>query len=100
MVVVVVLRLTPLTPQVSSFSIFGAGLAAAVDDNGRALLVFGGGGGASRTGVPNALVVTQLNPAFQMELVGEHRTGLAPVQSLALSADGRRLVALQVEYGM
>ncbi|EOD16239.1 hypothetical protein EMIHUDRAFT_451505 [Emiliania huxleyi CCMP1516] len=87
---------TPATPalETTPFSLFDAALARRGAD-GESLLVFGGGGGASKTGVPNALVVTRLDASWQMQLVGEHRTGLAPVQSLALSPTADRLACLQ-----
>ena len=84
----------PTSSMTSSFSLFDAALARRGAD-GESLLVFGGGGGASKTGVPNALVVTRLDASWQMQLVGEHRTGLAPVQSLALSPTADRLACLQ-----
>eukprot|EP00962_Isochrysis_galbana_P032814 scaffold10856_cov100-Isochrysis_galbana.AAC.10 len=84
----------PRSVLTSSFSLLSAGLSSAASD-GTCLLVFGGGGGASKTGVPNALVVTRLTSSLQMSLVGEHRTALAPVQSLAVSGGGQVLVALQ-----
>jgi hypothetical protein len=49
----------PRSVLTSSFSLLSAGLTSPSED-GLCLLVFGGGGGASKTGVPNAMLVTKL----------------------------------------